>query len=220
MHAQPCLLVCHLKPLFTWAHNNESCVTCAGWDAHQVLQDLEQHANGNWKLTPAGNLVTATRESGTLSRLKDIPLLDYILDPSKYCQQQQQQQQGNGGSGLKMHLDPDGPAVDPDGQAAGAAATAAADGKQGGQEAAGAAQLPLEVSSSGFWSYLQGSFDPPQIRAITASAAHLAQAQQRRSSGGGDQGGRLVKGEEDEGTGTAAGDRWLTDAPFTLIQVG
>eukprot|EP00775_Hariotina_reticulata_P003845 gene3845-4102_t len=116
-------------------------------EAGVVLQDLEQHANGSWKMTPAGNL------------------------------------------------------------------------------APGAAQLPVEVSSSGFWSYLQQSFDPPQIQAITASAAHLARSQQRWSGGGGgggdkdDQAADLLMGEEDEeGPGQAAGGRCLTDVPFTLIQ--
>src|SRR5690242_12663427 len=56
------------------------CAKC--WNT-QILEHLQQQPSANWQLVPAGSLVTSTRECGTLARLQQIPILDYILHPAK-----------------------------------------------------------------------------------------------------------------------------------------
>lgn len=109
----------------------------------QVLEGLQQEGYGNWWLTPAGSIVTQSREFRTLTKLSQIPLLDYILNPNK---------SGGWGSGVE----------------------------EGQLHPAADAELPAEVRSSKFKSYLNDNFDQPQIHAITCAAAHLARQQQQQ----------------------------------------
>jgi senataxin len=156
----------------------------------QVLQHLEQSVDkpvGSWWLSPAGSIVTSVREFRTLERLHKVPLLDYILNPTK-----------EGGSSSRS--------------------SASSDITQQQQDAAAAAvkELPKEVGSSMFRSYLNEHFDGPQIHAITCAAAHLArqhgskQQQQDEDAQMSDQ-----QDYDDGASAAAAGEPYV---PFTLIQ--
>jgi hypothetical protein len=178
-----CAATCAFKPL-------TACL--------QVLQQLEQFVDkqiGSWWLSPAGSIVTSVREFRTLERLHKVPLLDYILNPTK-----------EGGSSTRSSR---------------SSASSDATQQQQQQDAAAAAaekELPKEVGSSMFRSYLNEHFDGPQIQAITCAAAHLArqhgpkQQQQDEDAQMSDQ-----QDDDDEASAAAAaaGEPYV---PFTLIQ--
>jgi senataxin len=159
----------------------------------QVLQHLEQSfdkAVGSWWLSPAGSIVTSVREFRTLERLHNVPLLDYILNPTK-----------EGDSSTRSSR-----------------SSASTDVTQQQQQDAAAAvkELPTEVGSSMFRSYLNEHFDGPQIHAITCAAAHLAR--QHRPEQQQQQQDDQMSDQQDDEASAAAAAAVEPYVPFTLIQ--
>eukprot|EP00879_Flechtneria_rotunda_P011055 GHRR01011551.1.p1 GENE.GHRR01011551.1~~GHRR01011551.1.p1 ORF type:complete len:847 (+),score=311.53 GHRR01011551.1:365-2905(+) len=154
----------------------------------KVLVDLQQQGKAGWQLVPAGSVVTSARECATLSRLHQVPLLDYILNPAGFAARF-----SSNDAEPRQAINPDCP------------------------------DLPGEISSNGFWSYLHDHFDGPQIQAIKCSAAHLLlpKPKHRQQGTNEQQQGRLTPDASDvdmdsdgEGLGASSSER----VPFTLIQ--
>uniref|UniRef100_A0A383W880 Uncharacterized protein n=1 Tax=Tetradesmus obliquus TaxID=3088 RepID=A0A383W880_TETOB len=178
----------------------------------KVLQQMQQwmdHPLGSWRLTPSGSIVTSVREFRTLERLRAVhpPLLDFILNPSK------QKSDDNSTRASRSSASTEAAQQQPDPAAAAAAAAAAK-------------ELPSEVGSSAFRSYLTEHFDGPQIHAITCAAAHLVQQQQQQQRGSTpeqqdelDEDQQMHDQQEVDPTAAAAaaaaGQPYV---PFTLIQ--
>ncbi|WIA18803.1 hypothetical protein OEZ85_003486 [Tetradesmus obliquus] len=177
----------------------------------KVLQQMQQwmdHPLGSWRLTPSGSIVTSVREFRTLERLRAVhpPLLDFILNPSK------QKSDDNSTRASRSSASTEAAQQQPDPAAAAAAA---------------AKELPSEVGSSAFRSYLTEHFDGPQIHAITCAAAHLVQQQQQQQRGSTpeqqdelDEDQQMHDQQEVDPTAAAAAAAAAGQpyVPFTLIQ--
>jgi senataxin len=157
-----------------------------------VLQQMERWIDkplGSWWLSPAGSIVTSVREFRTLERLHNVPLLDYILKPTKHASVTSTRSSRSSADAAQQQPD----------------ATAAA---------AAAKELPAEVGSSMFRSYLNEHFDGPQIHAITCAAAHLVRQQTTPEQ----QQDEQMSEDEDDRAAAAAADGGEPYVPFTLIQ--